>query len=111
MSRVFRSLLLLSLSGSIGILSAQSTTCTTSAVPPILRAEGLAERIGDIGIVCNGQPNAMFLANFTISMNANVTNRISSGNTLTGLIFTVDSGSGPQPVLAQPLLLTPNTLS
>jgi uncharacterized protein (TIGR03437 family) len=67
--------------------------------------------MGDINIVCNGQPNAALLANFTISMNANVTNRISSGNTLTGVIFTVDSGSGPQPVLAAPLLLTPNTLS
>src|SRR5215469_7545890 len=109
MSLAVRTILLFSLPAAI--LSAQSVICTTSAVPPIVRVEGLAERIGDIGIVCTGQPNATLIANFTVSMNANITNRISSGNTLTGIVFTVDSGIGPQAVLSQPLLLTPNTLS
>src|SRR5215472_914740 len=109
MSLAVRTILLFSLPAAI--LSAQSVICTTSAVPPIVRVEGLAERIGDFGIVCTGQPNATLIANFTVSMNANITNRISSGNTLTGIVFTVDSGAGPQAVLSQPLLLTPNTLS
>jgi uncharacterized protein (TIGR03437 family) len=44
-------------------------------------------------------------------MTSNITNRISAGNVLTGIIFTVDSGSGPQPVLVQPTLLNTNTLT
>jgi uncharacterized protein (TIGR03437 family) len=110
MSLAFRVSLFLSLAGSIGIVSAQPVICTTSAVPPIVRAEGLSERIGDIDIVCNGASNATLSANFTIAMNTNVSNRISTANMLTGIVFTVDSGSGPQPVLSQPLLLNQNTL-
>jgi uncharacterized protein (TIGR03437 family) len=50
-------------------------------------------------------------ANISIALNANITNRISSsGTTLTGTVFTIDSGAGPQPVLTQPLLLNQITL-
>jgi uncharacterized protein (TIGR03437 family) len=111
MSSVFRSLCLISLFGSAAILSAQSATCVTSAVPPIVHTEGLAERIGDINIVCNGTPSATFNANIAVSVNTNITNRISTGTTLTGIVFTIDSGSGPQAVTSQPALLNTNTLT
>src|SRR5437868_2660705 len=88
---------------SSSILSAQTTFCTTSAVPPIVRAEGLAERVGDIQLLCTGAPNGSLTGNFTIVLSATITNRISPGNTLTGIVFTVDSGAGPQPVLVQPI--------
>jgi uncharacterized protein (TIGR03437 family) len=108
MKSVFRiSVLLL---GFINFLTAQVSSCVTSAVPPIVSAEGYTERVGDINYVCNGVAGASVVANFTIAMNTNISNRISSGNILTGIIFTIDQGSGPQPVLVQPLLNLPNTL-
>ena len=96
--------------GSAAVVSAQGVFCVTSAVPPIVRAEGLTERIGDILYTCSGVPNSSFTANFTIALNAAVTNRISAGSVLAGIVFTVNNGSGPQPILVQPLLNTPNTL-
>jgi uncharacterized protein (TIGR03437 family) len=104
-----RYLLLLSVF-SIGLLPAQTTFCTTSAVPPLLRAEGLAERVGDIQLLCTGAPNGSLTGNFTFVLSATVTNRLSNNNTLTGVVFTVDSGSGPQPVLVQPLMVNQNSL-
>jgi uncharacterized protein (TIGR03437 family) len=111
MSSVVRSVLLFSFLGSLEFLSAQSISCVTTAVPPVVRIEGLTERIGDILITCNSLPNTMVTANFTFVMDTNVTNRISAGNTLTGIEFTIDSGSGPQPVLAQPNLVDTHTLT
>ena len=52
---------------SAGVVSAQATSCTTSAPPAILRSEGIAERIGDIQIFCTGAPNATLTGNFTFS--------------------------------------------
>jgi uncharacterized protein (TIGR03437 family) len=95
---------------SFGILSAQSVLCVTSAVPPIVRFDGLAERTGDIVYTCTANPNTALTANFSVAMNANITNNISSNNTLTGIVFTADNGSGPQPVLPQPVLSGANSL-
>lgn len=93
-----------------GFVFAQTTFCTTSAVPPIVRAEGITERVGDIQLSCTGAPNGTLTGNFTFILSATVTNRLSSGNTLTGIVFTIDSGSGPQPVLVQPTMVNQNSL-
>jgi uncharacterized protein (TIGR03437 family) len=95
---------------SSGLVFAQTTFCTTSAVPPIVHAEGFTERVGDIRLACTGAPNVTLTGNFTFILTATVTNRLSNGNTLTGIVFTVDSGSGPQPVLVQPLMVNQNSL-
>src|SRR5271154_1710539 len=78
--------------GFAAVLSAQPDICATSATPSIVRIEGLAERVGDIVYSCTGAPNSTVTVNFSISLNTNISNRISSGNTLTGLIFTIDNG-------------------
>jgi uncharacterized protein (TIGR03437 family) len=96
---------------SIGVLAAQPNACSTSAANPIVRAEGLTERIGDIVYTCTGAPNAMFTMDLSIELNTSITNRISSGNIITGTLLTIDSGSGPQPALVQPVLLSQNTLA
>lgn len=88
-----------------------NTVCVASAKPPIVRSEGITERIGEITLDCSGQPGTQLSVNLTISLNANVTNRISSGNQLTGIIFTIDSGTGPQAVTVVPMLASPNTLA
>ena len=51
----------------------------------------------------------MFSATVKVSLNTAITNRISTtsvpgGAAVTGIVFTVDSGSGPQPVLMPPVL-------
>src|SRR5258708_9923172 len=96
--------------GCAGPISAQAIVCTASAVPPLIRAEGLAERIGDIMITCSGVPNSTLTGNFTVALATNISNRISSGNTLSGIVLTVNSGAGPQAVVTAPLLLNRNTL-
>src|SRR5262245_53848013 len=66
--------------GSAVTASAQQTplVCQTNAgVPPIVRAEGFTELVGDIVINCTGgNPAASFLANFQIFLNTNVTSRL-----------------------------------
>jgi uncharacterized protein (TIGR03437 family) len=111
MSSVPRSVVFLTLSGWAGVLSAQPITCGTSAVPPLLHAEGLAERIGDIQIECTGSPNAVLTLNFAVLTNTSISNRLSTGNTLTGIVFTENSGTGPQAVAVQPILINSSTLA
>lgn len=81
-----------------------------SAKPLIVRAEGLADRVGEIIYDCTGQPGTQVTANLTVSLNVNITNRLSAGNTLTGIIFTIDTGAGPQAQPILPGLMSPGTL-
>lgn len=59
-------------------------TCTATAVPPIVRAEGIAELVGDIVLTCIATPGAptvqglnTFLVNISVSLNVNITNNFS----------------------------------
>ncbi len=79
-------------------------------MPPVIRAEGLTERIADVVYTCTGSPNLPLTGNFTVSLNTEISNRLAAGGLLTGVDLTVDSGSGPQAVLIQPLLVSPNSL-
>ena len=112
MSRSFLFLFL----GALGLAPlshAQTTlfTCDEAAVSPVIRGEGITERIGDIVFNCqNGTPGATITGNFTIFLTVNITNRINANNQVAGVIFTVDNGSGPQPVNVPGLLASSNTL-
>ncbi|MBI1354888.1 MAG: hypothetical protein GC160_11120 [Acidobacteria bacterium] len=73
---------------SAGMAQAQPTglvTCTATAVPPVVRAEGIAELVGDVVLACvttNSAPFAPgvdFLVNISVSLNVNVTNNINFG--------------------------------
>jgi uncharacterized protein (TIGR03437 family) len=97
--------------GSIGIAAAQPNACSTVSATTIVRAEGLAERIGDIVFNCTGAPNGTLSVNLSVQLNTSVSNRISSGNVLTGIVLTVDSGSGPQAVTVEPLLLSSSSIA
>src|ERR1035437_7130282 len=63
--------------------------CTASvAVPPVLRAEGLTEMVGDIVLTCTGGPTPVnsapiSTANITVSFQSNVTSRLLNYNTST----------------------------
>jgi uncharacterized protein (TIGR03437 family) len=93
-----------------GVIAAQPNVCSTTAAPVILRAEGLTEVIGDILYTCTGAPSSQMAVNLSVQLNTGITNRLSSGNTVTGPALTVDSGSGPQAVTVQPILQSPNNL-
>ncbi|HYO83124.1 MAG TPA: IPT/TIG domain-containing protein, partial [Bryobacteraceae bacterium] len=56
-------------------------SCQTTPVTPILRSEGVAERLGDIVLTCTGAPNTTVRGNLTVFLNTTVTNRdLGSGN-------------------------------
>ena len=70
-----------------GVAQAQLTglvTCSATAVPPVVRAEGIAELVGDIVLVCQANdafpPASEFLVNVSVSLNVNVTNNINFGD-------------------------------
>ena len=93
-----------------GFSRASILTCNESAVPPIVKGEGIAERTGDIALNCSGgAPGAIVDGNLSIFLNVNITNRL-IGNAFTGVIFTIDNGSGPQPVNLTPTIGGPSTL-
>lgn len=93
-----------------GFSKASILTCSESAVPPIVKGEGLAERTGDIALNCSGgSAGAIVDGNLSVFLNVNITNRL-AGNAVTGVIFTIDTGSGPQPVNITPILGGPSTL-
>src|SRR5579884_687370 len=105
------SLFLLTIAFSAAYAQTANTACVASAKPIFLRAEGLTERTGDIVIGCTGQPNNAIQGNIAIDLNVNVTNRISTGNLLTGIVFTIDTGSGPQAVTVPAVLTKSNEVT
>jgi hypothetical protein len=56
----------------------QPLQCFANAgVPPVVRAEGYTELVGDLVITCSGgNPAAPFLANFQLFLNTNITSRL-----------------------------------
>src|ERR1700693_3774722 len=87
------------ISSAFGLANAQTIlTCNSTSVPPIVHSEGIAERVGDIVLNCSGgMPAAQITGNLSIFLSVNVTNRV-AGTTVTDVAFTIDNGSGPQPV-------------
>jgi uncharacterized protein (TIGR03437 family) len=82
-----------SLFGQASILS-----CQASANPPVVRAEGITERTGDINLNCfGGQPNAVITGNLNIFLNVAITNRIRNDGTADA-ILQIDNGGGFVPV-------------
>ncbi|HKX00053.1 MAG TPA: hypothetical protein VJN43_20085 [Bryobacteraceae bacterium] len=73
-------------------------------MPPIVRSEGVTERMGDILLDCSGGANGAVVAgNLTVFLTVNITNKLATDH-FTDVQLTVDTGSGPVPanVSAQP---------
>jgi uncharacterized protein (TIGR03437 family) len=72
--------------------------CVVSSVPVQVRAEGLAERLGDIDLQCsNANPGAVLSGNLTLYLPASVSNRVDSNGMAADAVLLVDYGSGFTP--------------
>jgi uncharacterized protein (TIGR03437 family) len=87
------------IASAFGLANAQTIlTCNSTSVPPIVHTEGIAERVGDIVLNCRGgMPAAQITGNLSIFLSVDITNRV-AGTTVTDVAFTIDNGSGPQPI-------------
>ena len=86
-------------------------TCIPSGGPPVVKAEGITERLGDVLLNCTGgAPNAQVTINLSIFLTVNITNRVNGNNAATDVVFTIDNGSGPQPSSVPGVLTAPNTM-
>jgi hypothetical protein len=75
-----------------GTGSTQPLTCLANAgVPPIVRAEGLTELVGDIVIVCTGGATGESrLVNLQVFLNTNITSRLIGSTGETEALLVVD---------------------
>jgi uncharacterized protein (TIGR03437 family) len=72
--------------------------CQVSSTPLQVRAEGLAERVGDIGIQCSGgTPGSTLSGNLTLYLPVSVSNRVDADNFTTDAVVSIDSGTGFAP--------------
>lgn len=71
-------------------------TCNVSSVSPVLRAEGLAEALGEIFLVCNGAPGSVIETNLTAFLPAPVTNKKLADGSADALL-TVDGAAAGVP--------------
>ena len=82
--------------------ASEALTCTTTqtAVPPVIRAEGLSERLGDITVTCNGIPTYMSV---TVRSYVPLTNRRTANGDVDAFLIFNDPHSATNPTT--PLLI------
>jgi len=88
-------------------LSLGLVTCQATAVPPVVRAEGIAELVGDIVLTCTNTPPAgnsgpltqYLVTNVSVSLNVNVTNNIDfgAGDDVTDSVLVINENNCTDP--------------
>ena len=72
--------------------------CQAISTPLQVRAEGVTERLGDIGLQCSGgTPGSTLSGNLTLFFPVPVTNRVDANNQITESLISIDTGSGFAP--------------
>jgi uncharacterized protein (TIGR03437 family) len=85
-------------------------TCNPSATPAVIRSEGVTEPIGQILLICGGgTAGAQVTMSASVTVNATVTNRVSSAG-LVDAVISVETSTGFQ-ALASVTTLTGNTVT
>ena len=101
--------------------AAGQITCSATSVPPIVRAEGLAERLGDIVLQCtlqviglteagsSGQSSGYVSVNIAVNLNTTVTNNrnFGQGSSVTDAILVTNENNAQTPS-AESVLGGPN---
>jgi hypothetical protein len=82
----------------------QQLSCNvTAGVPPVVRAEGFTELVGDIVIQCTGGTGvAPFLANFQVFLNTNITSRLVGGGLSEAMLLIDEAGTASRPICLSP---------
>jgi uncharacterized protein (TIGR03437 family) len=93
------SLLGVLLLSTIPLWSQGTIVCQTTAVPAVIRVEGVAERLGDIVLSCSGAPGREVTGNLTVFLNTTVTNRILSGSGALDAVLTVNDAIASVPAM------------
>ena len=71
-------------------------TCTVTAAPTIVKAEGQAEPMGDLVLQCSGgTPGTSFNAGLSIFLPVAITNRLNANGTAAGTQLLVNGANGP----------------
>lgn len=88
--------ILLGLAAVAGAQPFSPLNCVATAVPALVRLEGLSERVGDIVMNCTGgTPNGLVRGDLrVISFAGNITNKLNSNTGTLDAILTVNTGSG-----------------
>ena len=70
--------------------------CVATSVPALVRVEGVAERVGDIVLNCNGgTPNGLVRGDLrVISYTGNITNKLNPATGALDAVLTVNLGAG-----------------
>ncbi len=90
---------------------AAALVCVPSASLPVVHAEGLSERLGDIVLSCSGgTPGATITGNLALFLPVNDTNRIRPDGTL-DVTVTLDNSGTPQPVNVSAVLTSPTSIA
>ena len=87
--------------------------CVASAVPALVRLEGLAERVGDIVLNCTGgTPNGLVSGGLTVfSFGGNITNKLNPNTNNLDAQLTVDTGTGERSTGATTPILANNSFA
>lgn len=107
----FPALALLSLS--VGTAFGQAVTCQANAgVPPLVRAEGYSELVGEVVLICTGGPTGQTVTtNIQVFLNTNITSRgisgSSPGSTTEALLLVSASGTPPNAEVSSPSAVVP----
>src|SRR5689334_5498068 len=66
--------------------------CQATSTPLQVRAEGVTERLGDIGLQCSGaRPGSVLSGNMTVYLPVLVTNHVDANNPAADAVLSVDS--------------------
>lgn len=91
--------------------SAQTLTCTPSALSPGVHREGISEQIGDIQLACSaGSASGSLKLSLNVTLSVNVTNRVNL-IAVSGVSVSQDNPYGtPTPLASSTTILSQNTI-
>ena len=73
---------------------AQAAQCSVFAVPALVRAEGVTERLGGLVLRCSAAPSSSISGNLTVYLPVNVTDRIDAASGSLDSVLSVNYGTG-----------------
>ena len=94
----------------VGAQTFSALNCVATAVPALVRVEGVTEQVGDIVLNCTGgTPNGLVRGDIrVISFGGNITNKLNPNTNTIDAVLTVNTGSGEMSTGATPSMRASN---